>query len=123
MQRDKGRDGVNQVGEWIRSSGGHTPLIRLSVLLAIEDVAEVRATAVADDLEPSHVPLDTDMAVVSSIEAHIEGVPAAVLELGSGRVERLLACAAREVALLWKKVVIFCGAQRRSSRSVVPRNK
>lgn len=57
-------------------------LVRLSLRLAIEYVAQVRGAAVADDLKASSVSLNPDVAVVVRVEALVESIPTAVLELG-----------------------------------------
>jgi hypothetical protein len=56
-------------------------LVRLSLRLAIEYVAQVRGAPIAYDLEATSVSLNPDVAVVARVEALVESVPTAILEL------------------------------------------
>ena len=49
-------------------------LIRWRLVLTVEYVPQVRAAAVAEDLESAHVALDADMALVTGVVALFESV-------------------------------------------------
>ena len=90
-------------------------LVRRRLVLSVKDVAQVRAAAVADNLEALHVSLDADVALVAGVVAILERVPTAVLELGGGGIKRVLARAARKVALLREEGVVLAGARSLSA--------
>ena len=64
------------------------PLVRWRLVLAHEHVAEMRSAAVADNFDGATVGADANVALVAIEVALVEGVPAAVLELGCGGVLR-----------------------------------
>ena len=64
------------------------PLVRWRLVLAHEHVAEMRSAAVADNFDGATVGANANVALVAIEEALVEGVPAAVLELGCGGVLR-----------------------------------
>ena len=72
-------------------------LVGFGVLLTIEHVPKMRAAAVADDLDTSHIQLDANVAQVTRIIAFVKGIPTTVLELGHAGVERKFACTACKV--------------------------
>ena len=88
------------------------PLVRRRLLLAIEDVTEVRAAPVAYNLNGTSVRAHADMAILPREEAAIERVPTTVLELGRRRVERHLASAAPEVTVGRKELMVLSTAGR-----------
>ena len=90
-------------------------LVGRRLVLSVKDVAQVRAAAVADNLEALHVSLDADVALVAGVVAILERVPTAVLELGGGGIKRVLARAARKVALLREEGVVLAGARSLSA--------
>jgi hypothetical protein len=73
--------------------------VRLCVPFAEEDVAQVRAAVVARDLALSHRAAHVHVTPVPRVEAVRITVPARVLELACGGVEREVAALAGEVAL------------------------